>query len=190
MGMFSTASQDRYENRPDSQTYAVGMNMNYRLAETLSVDTKAGASFARQGTDNNAQSVGNWRPYGSVSITNKSAKWKTGLSMFLGYSGGGSLGTPSYRADTNLFVTYQITESWSWDTRGYYQWNQPAGGQGSRYIATAGGSTGIKYRLAEWASLGLSGDATKQHSNTIAGADITRYTGTFGLNLAYPIKIL
>lgn len=189
LGIFSNASQDRYETKPDSQTYAGGLDVRYQPADKFFVDAKAGASFARQSGDNTASSVDNWGPYGKFSATNTWQRMRAALSGYFGYTGGGSFGTPSYRVDTSLSLGYQITVRWSWDTRGYYQWNRPAGESMGRRVATTGGSTGLRYRMADWASLSLSGDATKQRSNAIAGADITRYSATLGLNLAYPIPI-
>ncbi|MBI5118528.1 DUF481 domain-containing protein [Candidatus Poribacteria bacterium] len=188
-GFFVDTSYNSFDGMPNSRTYSGGLSGSYVLTEHYTVDAHAGAALSRESTGIGDQKTDTWSPIGRLSLT---YAWKDFQAKLLGsyeLAGRGSFGRTTKRGNAVLTLTDRFAERWWWDLSGYYQTNRSTDEQVTEDLATAEGTGGIRYAVAEWVSVRLSGSIFRQWSHGPVGTNLERDSVLLGLTLSniYPV---
>lgn len=188
-GIFFNTAYNTFENGRDSRTISGGLTGAYRLSPAVSMNARAGASRAREAGSGGVSERTTTSPSGSLSVSYARRDFRAALTGSIGQSGGGSFGLTTRRESVNLTFSNRFSPKWSADLAGSYQQNRSLDAVVSEDIASATGSTGVRYQPSEWATLRLSGSASRQWSSGTVGTDLTSTSAFLGLTLGTTYNI-
>jgi hypothetical protein len=188
-GVFVNAGFNSFEVRPNSETYTAGLTGRYRLTALHTLTARAGATYLTESSNVPGQDDETWSPYGSLALAYTKGGFLASLRGTYEIVGAGSFGEVTKRGSVALAMTDQFAERWWWDCGGFFQNNRSSQEPLTVDFTTVQGRVGIRYVIADWASLFLRGTIARQRSEGTRGADIDRESAFLGVNLSAVKKL-
>jgi hypothetical protein len=189
-GLFFNTASNTFGNGRDSRTYSGGLTGSYIFSPALAMSARAGASRATETGQTGLPDRTTWSPAVSLSLTYApSADFSAALTGSIDQAGGGSLGQTTRRETVGLSFSDRFAMRWTANLSGSYQQNRALDAADSEDLTSVFGTAGIGYQPATWATLHLSGTASRQWSEGALGTDLTRYTAFLGITLGTTYNI-
>lgn len=172
-GIVGSTGYTTRDDGSNSRSYSGGLTGSFAMTEYTTIDAGAGMTFL---TDSRADGVVDHgqSPYGRLTINYRDRGFSAAFAGSYELTGGGSFGEATDRTNASLTLSDQVTPKWSWDLAGNYQNERTAGTLASQKVETAGGTAGVRYAAAEWATLRLAGSSFKQWAQGAVGSDNVR----------------
>ncbi len=188
-GLFFNTAYNTFESGRDSRTISGGLTGSYQFSPVVSMNARAGASRAQETGSAGVPDRTTWSPAGSLSLTYAARDFSAALFGSIDQLGGGSFGLTTRRQSVGVTLADRFAPEWTADLSGNYQQNRSLDAAVSEDLTSASGTAGIGYQPATWATLHLSGTASRQWSNGAVGTDLTRYSAFLGVTVGNTYNI-
>ena len=189
LGILVAGNHQTYDNAPDSNTLSGGFLFGYQLSPGFHLDGVFGMSYIRQSEAPGVPEQTKSSPSGIFNITYVRETFTARAFGSYVYSGGSGFGEATRQKTTGLIFTNQFTREWSGSLSGTYQISQSVFSSESVDIATMYATAELRYQFLEWASMGLTGNMSRQTSDGQFGQPLDNYSALLGVTIRKAYKI-